>query len=131
MLLHQPCFGQAIPVVTSPNGKGVFPESHSLSLRDYGFGGGDWASAYIKAEGPVGGSELRYDALVVLGSSLGQKTTNDWDSALARPFGPAPGLSSQVADFAYAACGPQIFILRVSGIKYRLSTKHTAGTAIG
>jgi hypothetical protein len=40
---------------------------------------GDW---YIKAEGPVGGSELRYDALVVLGSSLGQKTTNDWDSAL-------------------------------------------------
>ena len=31
----------------------------------------------------------------------------------------------------YAACGPQIFILRVSGIKNRLSTKHTAGTAIG
>jgi hypothetical protein len=34
-------------------------------------------------------------------------------------------------DDAYAACGPQIFILRVSGIKNRLSTKHIAGTAIG
>jgi len=76
-----------IPVVTSPNGKGVFPESHRLSLRNYGFGGSDWATAYINAEGPVGGSELRYDALVVLGSSLGQKTTNDWDSAL-MPCGP-------------------------------------------
>jgi acetolactate synthase I/II/III large subunit len=77
----------AIPVVTSPNGKGIFPESHGLSLRNYGFGGSDWATAYIKAEGPVGRSELRYDALVVLGSSLGQKTTNDWDSAL-MPCGP-------------------------------------------
>jgi hypothetical protein len=44
---------------------------------------------------------------------------------------PRTWLVLQVADFAYAACGPQIFILRVSGIKYRLSTKHTAGTAIG
>ena len=44
---------------------------------------------------------------------------------------PRTWLVFQVADFAYAACGPQIFILRVSGIKYRLSTKHTAGTAIG
>ena len=77
----------AIPVVTSPNGKGVFPECHSLSLRNYGFGGSDWAPAYIKAEGPAAGSELRYDALVVLGSSLGQKTTNDWDPAL-MPYGP-------------------------------------------
>jgi acetolactate synthase-1/2/3 large subunit len=72
----------AIPVVTSPNGKGIFPESHSLSLRNYGFGGGDWANAYIETEGPVS-----YDALVVLGSSLGQKTTNDWDPALI-PHGP-------------------------------------------
>jgi len=36
-----------------------------------------------------------------------------------------------IAENAYAACGPQIFILRVSGIRNRLSTKHTAGTAIG
>ena len=44
---------------------------------------------------------------------------------------PRTWLLLQVADYAYAACGPQIFILRVSGIKNRLSTKHTAGTAIG
>ena len=42
------------------------------------------------------------------------------------------GMARNLApDFAYAACGPQIFILRVSGIRNRLSTKHTAGTAIG
>jgi len=46
-------------------------------------------------------------------------------------MGPARGLYCQVADYAYAASGPQILILRVSGIKNRLSTKHTAGTAIG
>ena len=49
----------------------------------------------------------------------------------AEPFGPAPCLSCQVADYAFTASGSQIFILRVSGIRNRLSTKHTAGTAIG
>ena len=46
----------------------------------------------------------------------------------------AAGLASlfcPIAEDAYAACGPQIFILRVSGIKNRLSTRHIAGTAIG
>jgi acetolactate synthase I/II/III large subunit len=76
----------AIPVVTSPNGKGIFPESHSLSLRNFGFGGGDWATVYIKGEeSPVITSHC--DAMVVLGSSLGQKTTNDWDPVL-MPAGP-------------------------------------------
>jgi hypothetical protein len=36
-----------------------------------------------------------------------------------------------VADYAFAASGSQMLILRVSGIRNRLSTKHTAGTAIG
>ena len=49
----------------------------------------------------------------------------------AGPSGSRTRLVLQVADYAYAACGPQIFILRVSGIRNRLSTKHTAGTAIG
>jgi hypothetical protein len=35
------------------------------------------------------------------------------------------------ADYAFTAAGSQILILRVSGIRNRLSTKHTAGTAIG
>jgi acetolactate synthase I/II/III large subunit len=77
----------ALPIVTSPNGKGIFPETHPLSLRNYGFGGSDWPTAYIKGEGPIGTSQLRYDALLVLGSTLGQKTTNDWDKVLV-PHGP-------------------------------------------
>jgi acetolactate synthase-1/2/3 large subunit len=78
----------AVPVITSPNGKGIFPESHPLSLRNYGFGGGNWGTAYISADAPDhGGAEPRYDALVILGSSLGQKTTNDWDPGL-MPHGP-------------------------------------------
>jgi hypothetical protein len=36
-----------------------------------------------------------------------------------------------VADYAFAASGSQMLILRVYGIRNRLSTKHTAGTAIG
>ena len=68
----------AVPVATSPNGKGIFPESHPLSLRNYGFGGNAWSSAYI---------EPGYDALVILGSSLTQKTTNNWTPKLI-PAGP-------------------------------------------
>jgi acetolactate synthase-1/2/3 large subunit len=77
----------AVPVITSPNGKGIFPESHPLSLRNYGFGGGDWGTAYISPDAPDDIVELQYDALVILGSSLGQKTTNDWDPCL-MPHGP-------------------------------------------
>jgi len=76
----------ALPVVTSANGKGVFPESHSMSLRNYGFGGSDWPAVYMSGQGPAGDGS-HYDALVVLGSSLGEKTTNDWSPAL-RPDGP-------------------------------------------
>ena len=54
----------------------------------------------------------------------------------AGPFGPA-GLSRQITDqafqaFAFAAAGSsQMLRMRVSGIRNRLNTKHTAGTAIG
>ena len=75
-----------VPVMTSPNGKGIFPEGHALSLRNYGFGGSDWSSAYIGAKPPTT-DPLTYDALIVLGSTLGQKTTNNWDEALL-PHGP-------------------------------------------
>ena len=77
----------ALPVVTSPNGKGIFPETHAMSLRNYGFGGCQWARWYIQATGPAAAAELRYDALLILGSSLGQKTTDNWDPVLI-PFGP-------------------------------------------
>src|SRR5208282_2705262 len=49
----------------------------------------------------------------------------------AGPLGPARGFSCQVADYAVCASCPQILFCRVSGIRNRLSTKHTAGTAIG
>ena len=51
-----------------------------------------------------------------------------WKSCEAPDGGPR---THYTVDYAYAACGPQIFILCVSGIKNRLSTKHIAGTAIG
>jgi acetolactate synthase-1/2/3 large subunit len=75
----------AVPVATSPNGKGIFPESHSLSLRNYGFGGGNWCTAYIAGQEP--NLEIHYDALMVLASSLTEKTTNGWNAALV-PKGP-------------------------------------------
>ncbi len=78
----------SLPVVTSPNGKGIFPESHPLSLRNYGFGGGSWSSDYLTpGDQSAVKSAPRYDALLILGSSLGQKTTNDWTLALV-PEGP-------------------------------------------
>lgn len=76
----------ALPVVTSANGKGIFPESHAMSLRNCGFGGGDWPSAYMSGQGTAGDGS-HYDTLVVLGSSVGEKTTDDWSPVL-RPNGP-------------------------------------------
>ncbi len=34
----------AIPVMTTADGKGIFPENHPLSLRVYGFSGNTWAT---------------------------------------------------------------------------------------
>jgi acetolactate synthase-1/2/3 large subunit len=73
-----------IPVMTTPEAKGVFPESHPLSLRNYGLAGSNWTTAYMTAEG--------YDCLLVVGSSLGElattKTVPDvWDPKLL-PAGP-------------------------------------------
>jgi acetolactate synthase I/II/III large subunit len=76
----------ALPVVTSANGKGIFPESHPMSLRNYGFGGSDWPAAYMNGQGAAGDGS-HYDALLVLGSSLGEKTTNDLSQTLL-PDGP-------------------------------------------
>jgi acetolactate synthase-1/2/3 large subunit len=61
----------AIPVMTTPGAKGIFPESHPLSLRNYGIAGCRWTTAYMG--GPAGGAP--FDALVVIGSSLGELAT--------------------------------------------------------
>ena len=66
----------AIPVMTTPDGKGVFPESHPMSLRNYGMTGCAWPDLYIGAtDGGEPGPD-HFDALVVIGSSLGELATS-------------------------------------------------------
>jgi acetolactate synthase I/II/III large subunit len=66
----------AIPVMTTPDGKGVFPESHSLSLRIYGFASNTWAPFWMNQQ-PV-----PYDGLLVVGTSLRGLSSNNWDPLL-------------------------------------------------
>lgn len=62
----------AIPVMTTPDAKGIFPETHPLSLRNYGICGCAWAPIYMGHSGQPD----HYDALLVLGSSLGELSTS-------------------------------------------------------
>jgi acetolactate synthase-1/2/3 large subunit len=62
----------AIPVMTTPDAKGVFPESHAMSLRNYGMTACEWPDLYMSPPGTPG----HYDALLVLGSSLGELATS-------------------------------------------------------
>lgn len=50
------------------------PESHPLSLGVFGFGGHLRAEAYLLA--------TEVDVLLVIGSSLGELQTNNWDERL-------------------------------------------------
>ena len=52
-----------IPVMTTPDGKGVFPEGNSLSLRVYGFASNTWGPLWMQQTGTP------YDGLLVLGTS--------------------------------------------------------------
>ncbi len=63
-----------IPVATSPKGKGVFPESHELSLGVLGFAGSSVAREYI-LEGEV-------DVLLAVGTSFNEMMTGGWDERL-------------------------------------------------
>ncbi|HEY8079783.1 MAG TPA: thiamine pyrophosphate-binding protein [Labilithrix sp.] len=63
------------PVVTTPKAKGIFPESHPLSLGVFGYGGHPSASQYL---------EQGIDVILVVGSTLGDIATNGW-SPLLRP----------------------------------------------
>ncbi|WP_207538721.1 thiamine pyrophosphate-binding protein [Sabulicella rubraurantiaca] len=72
-----------IPAMTTSDGKGVFPESHPLSLRSYGFAGCMWPQYWMTTSS--GGAA--HDALLVLGSSLGELATYRWNPML-MPQGP-------------------------------------------
>ncbi|RZL08811.1 MAG: thiamine pyrophosphate-binding protein [Rubrivivax sp.] len=61
-----------IAVMTTPNAKGVFPESHALSLRSYGMCGSAWPDLYMRPPA----DPAHYDALLVLGSTLGELATS-------------------------------------------------------
>ncbi len=62
-----------IPVATTPKAKGVFPESHPLSLGIYGHGGHPSSEAYL---------EEGLDVLVAVGTSFGDAATNSWTERL-------------------------------------------------
>ncbi|MEE4110790.1 MAG: thiamine pyrophosphate-binding protein [Halieaceae bacterium] len=72
----------AIPVMTTPDGKGVFPESHCMSLRTFGLASCEWTFYYLNGEG-----HQQYDGLMVIGSMLGELATRKWDPVLV-PNGP-------------------------------------------
>lgn len=63
-----------VPVMTSPKGKGVFPESDPLSVGVLGFGGHERAEKYLQS------GEI--DLLLVVGSSLNEFVTNAWSLPL-------------------------------------------------
>ncbi len=72
-------FGLA--VMTTPDAKGIFPETHPLSLRNYGICGCAWPSLYMHPAQPA----EPFDTLLVLGSSLGELSTSVTASALYSP----------------------------------------------
>lgn len=65
-----------IPVMTTPDGKGVFPEGHSLSLRVYGFASNTWGPMWMQQKGTP------YDGLLVLGTSLRGLSCNNFNPML-------------------------------------------------
>lgn len=64
----------AIPVATTPKGKGAFPEDHPLSLRVFGLASSPWSEEYLLSGG--------VDVLLVLGSSLHEISTQGWEPRL-------------------------------------------------
>lgn len=60
-----------VPVMTTPDAKGVFPEDAFWSLRNYGICGCNWPTHYMQPD-----QAAPFDALLVLGSSLGELATS-------------------------------------------------------
>jgi acetolactate synthase-1/2/3 large subunit len=71
----------AIPVMTTPDGKGVYPESDEFSLRVYGCASCTWPALWMSQTAPA------YDGLLVLGTGLRGLATNNFNPVL-EPKGP-------------------------------------------
>ena len=63
----------AIPVMTTPDAKGIFPESHPMSLRTFGMTACRWPALYMLPNADPD----HFDTMVVLGSNLGELATSD------------------------------------------------------
>ncbi len=63
-----------IPVAASPKAKGIFPESHPLSLGGIGFAGSTIAKEYI-TKGDV-------DVLLAVGTSFNEMMSSGWDESI-------------------------------------------------
>jgi len=62
-----------VPVATTPKAKGVFPESHPLSLGIFGLAGHPSASDYVRRGA---------DVMLAVGTSFGDLATNSWTGDL-------------------------------------------------
>lgn len=67
----------AIPIMTTADAKGIFPETHELSLRVYGMADCLWPYYYLKEDNSV-----PYDGIMIIGSQLGELSTNKWSDIL-------------------------------------------------
>ncbi len=80
---HRLVHTYAIPVMTTPDGKGLFPEDDRYSIRSYGCASCRWPHHWLKElDAPD-----RCDALLVIGTALGNLSTNWWKPILL-PQGP-------------------------------------------
>lgn len=64
------------PIVTTPQAKGYIPDDHPLAAGVYGFAGHDSASRLIH--------ESDAGMILVVGSSLGETATNNWNPQLTK-----------------------------------------------
>ena len=76
----------ALPVVCTPDAKGLFPESHPLSLRCFGVAFSEWVRLYLQPQLLDPSATPGFDMLLVLGTQLGGFATAKY-SPLLQPTG--------------------------------------------
>lgn len=122
-----------IPVAATPKAKGIFPESHSLSLGGIGFAGSTFAREYI-INGEV-------DVLLAVGTSFNEMMSSGWDenmlpvdhlihidvdaAKIGRNYSTSHGVIGDARTTLKAICGVVKEELGGSGLSRRLR----AGTA--
>ncbi len=67
-----------VPIISTPDGKGIFPESHDLSMRVFGCASSIWPYYWLNANP----GEDPFDFMLVIGSSLGGLATMNFSQML-------------------------------------------------